>query len=205
MILGVVAVLAFFWAPHSHIEATFEGNNVDLTTPLGLGYEYRWDANSDGEFETTWAEAPETSFEYQKSDVRGVAVFIMNARSGVERRIDVGEDWVPLPIEAVAPTATLRRDDVGFEVRVDGEDLVFRRPDPPTLLAGNKELRLPMGKGGRLGPVRVVVRPVVEATVEVRNAFGNHRRATKEITLPFWLEDAPSHASLMPRSSEVVR
>ena len=110
-----------------------------------------------------------------------------------------------LPIEAVAPAATLRRDDVGFEVRVDGGDLVFRRPDPPTLLAGNKELRLPMGKGGRLGPARVVARPIVEATVEVRNAFGNHRRATKEITLPFWLEDAPSHASLMPRSPEVAR
>ena len=144
---------------------------------------------------------PKRASSTQKNDVRGVAVFIMNARSGVERRIDVGEDWVPLPIEAVAPAATLRREDVGFEVRVDGEDLVFRRPDPPTLLAGNKELRLPMGKGGRLGPARVFARPIVEATVEVRNAFGNRRRATKEITLPFWLEDAPSHASLMPRQS----
>jgi hypothetical protein len=132
-------------------------------------------------------------------------VFIMNARSGVERRIDVGEDWVRLPIEAVAPAATLRPEDVGFEVRMDGEDLVFRRPDPPTLLAGNKELRLPMGKDGRLGPARVFSRPVVEATVEVRNAFGNSRRASKEITLPFWLEDAPPHASLMSRGSEVVR
>ena len=205
MIVGVIAVLAFFWSPHSHIAVTFDGNNVALTTPLGLGYEYRWDANSDGEFETTWAEAPETSFEYQTSDVRGVAVFIMNARSGVERRIDVGEDWVRLPIEAVAPAATLRRDDVGFEVRVDGGDLVFRRPDPPTLLAGSKELRLPLGKDGRIGPARVVTRPVVEATVEVRNAFGNQRRATKEITLPFWLEELPSHALLMPRSYEVVR
>jgi NADH-quinone oxidoreductase subunit L len=205
MIVGLVAVLAFFWAPHSHIEVTFQGNNVDLTTPLGLGYEYRWDANSDGEFETTWADAPATSFTYQKDDVRGVAVFIMNARSGVERRVDVGEDWVPLPIEAVAPAATLRRDDLGFEVRRDGEELVFRRPDPPTLLAGSKELRLPLGKDGRLGPARVIARPVVEATVEVRNAFGNQGRRTKEITLPFWIEEPPSHAALTPRNHEVVR
>jgi hypothetical protein len=205
MVVGFVAVLAFFWTPHSHIEAAFEGSKVELTTPLGLGYEYRWDANSDGEFETGWAHAPETSFEYAQSDVRGAAVFISNARSGVERRIDVGKDWMRLPIEAVAPAATLSRDDVGFEVRVDGQELVFRRPDPPTLLAGSKEMRLPMGKGGRLGPARVYARPIVEATVEVRNAFGNSRRDSKEIALPFWIEETPSHASLMPARSEVVR
>ena len=44
----------------------------------------------------------------------------------------------------------------------------------------------------------------VEATVEVRNAFGNTRRATKEIALPFSLE-APSHAALIQPTPEVVR
>ena len=61
-----------------------------------------------------------------------------------------------------------------------------------------------MGRDGRLGPARVFSRPLVEATVEVRNAFGNTRRATKEIALPFPL-GAPSHASLIPPTREVVR
>ena len=45
---------------------------------------------------------------------------------------------------------------------------------------------------------------LVEATVEVRNTFGNMRRATKEIALPFPL-GAPSHASLIQPAREVVR
>jgi hypothetical protein len=65
-------------------------------------------------------------------------------------------------------------------------------------------MRLPMGRDGRLGLARVFTRPLVEATVEVRNAFGNTRRATKEIALPFTL-GAPSHASLMQQVREVVR
>jgi hypothetical protein len=61
-----------------------------------------------------------------------------------------------------------------------------------------------MGKDGRLGSARVFARPFVQATLEVRNAFGNTHRASKEIDLPFSF-DAPSHAALTPPTSEVVR
>jgi len=205
MVVGVAAVLAFFWAPHSNIEVEFEGRNAELTTAPGLGYEYRWDANSDGEFDTGWEATPGTNFEYGEDDVVGAAVFIRHARTGVERRLDVGEDWMPLPIEEIAPLATLSRNDIGFEVRRDGDDLLFRRPDPPTLLSGKKELRLAPGRDGRLGPARVFTRPIVEATVEVRNAFGNTRSATREITLPFAIDETPAQASLTRSHREVAR
>jgi NADH-quinone oxidoreductase subunit L len=204
MVVGLVAVLAWFWAPHSHIEATFEGTQVELTTPVGLGYEYRWDANSDGEFDTQWENAPGTTFEYAHDDIRGVAVFLANVRSGIERRIEVTEEWRLLPIESVVPEESLMPPDQGFEVRVDGEDLLFRQPQTPTSRSPRREMRLPMGRDGRLGLARVFARPLVEATVEVRNAFGNTRRATKEITLPFPLR-APSHALLIQPTREVVR
>ncbi len=204
MVVGVVAVLAWFWTPHSRIEAGFEGTNVELTTPQGLGYEYRWDANSDGEFETEWDEAAATTFDYRYDDIRGVAVFLVNVRSGIEQRIDVTDEWRPLPIESVVSVEFLSPRDTGFEVRLDGRDLLFRKPDGRTKLSGSKEIRLPLGKDGRLGPARVFSRPLVEATVEVRNAFGNTRRATKEIALPFSLE-APSHASLIRPTREVAR
>ncbi|MBW2375361.1 MAG: NADH-quinone oxidoreductase subunit L [Deltaproteobacteria bacterium] len=204
MMVGVVVVLAWFWTPHSHIEAAFEGTQVELTTPVGLGYEYRWDANSDGEFETQWERAPGTTFEYAHDDIRGVAVFLGNVRSGVERRIPVSEEWTLLPIEAVVPAELLSPREIGFEVRVDGKDLLFRQSQAPATPSGRKEFRLPMGRDGRLGPARVLVRPLVEATVEVRNAFGNTDRATKEIALPFAV-DAPSHASLIQPTHEVVR
>jgi NADH-quinone oxidoreductase subunit L len=204
MVVGVVAVLAWFWTPHSRIEVAFEGTQVELTTPQGLGYEYRWDANSDGEFETQWARASGTTFEYGHGDMRGVAVFLGNVHSGIEQRIEVTEQWMPLPIESVVPAESLSPRDAGFEVRVDGEDLLFRKAYAPIKLSGSKEIRLPLGKDGRLGPARVFSRPLVEATVEVRNAFGNTRRATKAIALPFGFE-TPSHASLMQPVHGVVR
>jgi hypothetical protein len=204
MVVGLVAVLAWFWTPHSRIEAAFEGTQVELTTPHGLGYEYRWDANSDGEFETQWERAPGTTFEYGHDDMRGMAVFLANVHSGIEQRIDVTEEWMALPIESVVPAEFLSPRDTGFEVRVDGEMLLFRKAHALTKLSGSKEIRLPMGKDGRLGPARVFSRPLVEATVEVRNAFGNTRRDTKEIALPFGFE-APSHVSLMQPAQEVVR
>jgi hypothetical protein len=204
MVVGVVAVLAWFWTPHSRIEAGFEGTSVELTTPQGLGYEYRWDANSDGEFETQWDGAAATTFDYRYDDIRGVAVFLVNVHSGIEQRIDVTDEWRPLPIESVVSVEFLSPRDTGFEVRLDGRDLLFRKPHARTKLSGSKEIRLPLGKDGRLGPARVFSRPLVEATVEVRNAFGNTRRATKEIALPFSLE-APSHASLIRTTREVAR
>jgi hypothetical protein len=204
MLVGFAGLLAWFWTPHSRIETAFGGTHVELTAPKGLGYEYRWDANSDGEFETGWISAPETSFEYGPEDVRGVAVFLGNVQSGIERRIRVTEDWTPIPVEHVIPPEQLSPKDRGFEVRLDGQDLLFRKPYARTRATGSLEKRLRMGEKGRLGPASVFARPLVEATLVVRNAFGNARLSTKEIVLPF-APEAPSHASLRKPLEEVVQ
>ena len=198
MVVGVVAVLAWFWTPHSRIDATFDGIRVELSTPPGLGYEYRWDANSDGEFETTWGQSPETRFEYAREDMRGVAVFLRNVKSGVERRITVGDTWKPLPIESVVPADQRSPRDIGFEVRLDGQDLLVRKPRPGADPSDAHEVRLPVGRPGRVGAAQLAVRPLVEATVEVRNAFGNVRRDTKGIALPFPLNEAPQARLIQP-------
>jgi NADH-quinone oxidoreductase subunit L len=202
MVVGFVGVMAWYWMPHSRIDAEFEGTSVSLSAPAGLGYEYRWDANSDGEFETEWTDAAGTSFEYEDEDVRGIAVFILNSESGQEKRVDVSERWTELPLDSVMPPELLPPQGMRFEVRTDRRGLIFRNPMTPG--AGGKELRLPMGRQGRLGAARVYARPVVQATVEVRNAFGNSRTATKEIALPFAV-GAPAHASLTRHEGEVGR
>jgi NADH-quinone oxidoreductase subunit L len=204
MVVGLAGVMAWYWTPHSRIDAEFEGTRAELSAPAGLGYEYRWDANSDGEPETAWSRSSATSFDYSGDDIRGVAVFLANSRSGVERRIRVTEEWGPFPIESVVSADQLSPQDLGFEVRVDGRDLLFRKPSAPTRTAGGREMRLPMGRQGRLGVARVIARPLVEATVEVRNAFGNVSSATKEIPLPFMTE-SPEHASLKAPGREVLR
>ncbi len=198
MVVGVVAVLGWFWTPHSRIDAAFEGNRVELTTPPGLGYEYRWDANSDGDFETPWGKTPSTNFEYASEDVRGVAVFVSNVSSGVERRVRVTEAWMPLPIELVVPADRRSPQELGFEVRMDGQDLAVRKPQPGADPSTAREVRLPIGKPGRLGVVRLETRPLVEATVEVRNAFGNVRKDTLGIALPFPVARAPQAMLIQP-------
>jgi hypothetical protein len=204
MVIGFVGVMAWFWTPHPSIQAEFDGTDVELAASKGLGYEYRWDANSDGRFETSWTSAASTAFQYGRDDVRGVAVFLGNVESGIERRIAVTSQWTPLPIESVVPLERLSPQERGFEVRVDGQDLLFRKAFALTRGAGSQEMRLRMGRTGRLGQARVFARPVVEATVEVRNAFGTTRRGSTEIALPFSVEE-PSHASLMPPRDEVLR
>ena len=204
MIVGVAAVLAWYWMPHSRIEAAFDGSQVELTTPEGLGYEYRWDANSDGDFDTQWGQDSAFSFAYGSDDVRGVAVFLANVRTGVERRIRVTEQWRELPLQSVVPKELIAPKDRGFLVRLDGNDLMFRKPGAGSTGTGGQEMRLRFGKKGRLGLARVQARPVVEATVEVRNAFGNTSRDQREIALPFEL-GTPPHASLLPLHGEVRR
>jgi len=197
MVVGVVAVLAWFWTPHSRIEAGFAGTLVELTTPAGLGYEYRWDPNSDGQFDTDWDHAPGTTFEYSRDDIRGVAVFLVNDYSGAERRIEVSDEWMPLPVESVIPVELLKPSEKNIQVRLDGQDLLVRKPSAFATLVESKEIRMPMGRDRRLGSARVITRPLVEATVEVRNAFGNTRLTSKAIPLPFSVE-TPSHAELRP-------
>ena len=202
MVVGFVGVMAWYWMPHSHIDAEVEGAHAELSSPAGLGYEYRWDANSDGEPETGWSSDSATSFDYSAEDMRGIAVFIANSQSGVERRIHVSDSWMALPIELVVPAEQISPQERGFEVRADGPDLLFRKPF--VRAAAGEELRLPLGRQGRLGAARVFSRPIVEATLEVRNALGNVRSATKEIALPY-IGEAPEHASLTTRARGVFR
>ena len=122
----------------------------------------------------------------------------------MERRVPVTTEWTPLPVESVLPLERLSPEERGFEVRVDGQDLLFRKPFAPARATGSQEMRLRMGQTGRLGQARVFARPLVEATVEIRNAFGTTRRGSTEIALPFSIEE-PSHASLMPRHDEVLQ
>jgi NADH-quinone oxidoreductase subunit L len=203
MVVGFAGVMAWYWTPHARIEAVLEGSRANLSAPAGLGYEYRWDANSDGKFETGWSNVPQTSFEYGEDDIVGVAMFVVNSESGLERRVEVSDEWIPVPVESVIPSAILSPEDRGFEVRREGNNLMFRKPTAAAPASKSREWRLPMGRKGRIGAARVFARPLVEATVEVRNAFGNKREAKKELPLPFESR-APEHASL-GTVDEVVR
>ncbi|MFT5354218.1 MAG: NADH-quinone oxidoreductase subunit L [Polyangiales bacterium] len=51
MVVGFAFVAWWFMYPHASIEADTEGTNATFIAARGLGYEYRWDLDSDGEFD----------------------------------------------------------------------------------------------------------------------------------------------------------
>lgn len=51
MVIGFGFVAWWFMYPHASIEVETEGTNATFIAARGLGYEYRWDLDSDGEFD----------------------------------------------------------------------------------------------------------------------------------------------------------
>jgi NADH-quinone oxidoreductase subunit L len=184
MAVGVVGILAWYWMPYANIEAEFSGNTASLTTAPGFGYEYRWDANSDGDFDTGWASSPDTSFQYGTSDVRDAMLVLTNASSGKRREVELRDEWQRLPLESVIPQNELTPSDETTEFKREGDEIVYRLQAWKGPGGKPREVRRQLGHVVRFGRVMVGTAPVVEATVEVRNAFGNVKRATSELLMP---------------------
>ena len=121
MAVGMLGVAWWFLYPHPDVRAETTGKSVQLSTSLGLGYEYRWDANNDGEFETGWSKDPSFNYVYSSDDTRR-SVIQKTSRSAIQRK-----------------------------------------------------------------------HSVVEATVEIRNAFGNVRKQTVDVEFPFELLGRRKH------------
>jgi NADH-quinone oxidoreductase subunit L len=195
MAVGLVAIMAWYWTPHSRIEASFSGDTAVLKTPVGLGYEYRWDANSDGAYETGWTRAATTSFEYGAADGRGVTLIVENPRTGVRKQYGIDDEWAPLSFAGVIQHEALGPNRL-VEVRLEDDGVVYRLP-PSSASKPPRVVRRAVREMARFGDVLVYVTPVVEARVEVRNAFGNTTVGTKRIPLPSATR-RPPHAALQP-------
>jgi NADH-quinone oxidoreductase subunit L len=190
--IGFLVVMAWYWTPHSRIEAQFSGDTALLTTPAGLGYEYRWDANSDGEFETGWTSKGQTTFEYGDDDTRALMVLIQHQPTGVTKRHLVTEEWSPLRLDSVIPDGEPHPHGRQPEVRLEEDGIAFLIPGPS---GKARKVRRGVGEVARFASTLVYATPIVEATVEVRNAFGNSSSSTKRIPLPA-TKKSPSRASL---------
>jgi len=197
MAVGVVGIIAWYWVPHVRVEADVVGAKAELSTAAGLGYEYRWDGNSDGKFDTDWTSSPRTTFEYGEDDVRRVTLLLTNTTTGKKREVALTEEWRSLPLSSVLPRAEVTPDDRLTEFRTDGDEVVFRLPGWRAKSTKPREVRRTFHDVIRFGRVMVSTAPVVEATVEVRNAFGNLALDSSELVLPV-SPGAAQRAALAP-------
>lgn len=94
-------------------------------------------------------------------------------------------------------------------VFVDDEGHVVMRPNNAVVRQGGQErveeFWLEPGQSALVGRTSIHIAPVVRATVEVRNAFGNVARETVDITLFDPPSPTPAQAALHLRPEEAVR
>jgi hypothetical protein len=198
MMVGVAVLVWWFTYPHPSLAATADAAEVSWVAARGMGYEYRWDVDDDGELDTEWSATENTKTQtYDADDFVGLALVITAAGVGGEERevildpdgdeetiasSDLGMGWEADP-EAGGSRLPLFR----LEPAEEGPPkVVFRRNDARARVRGGEaqeEEELSVGDTVQVGAVNVRVGGVVRGRVVVRNAFGNVSEQTEEVVI----------------------
>jgi NADH-quinone oxidoreductase subunit L len=193
MAVGLVAVTWWVTYPHPHISTATKGAAAHLVAGTGLGYEYRWDFDSDGKFETSWSkEQSDVEYAFDATQLVGVELkliatggrhkgsYSVRLRDGQEAELStrhLGDGWRTNFDSTEVPQVALR--DKQLLVR-PGASSVRINGTP----ADGTEIPVPAGAiitFGEFSEMRVDV--IVKSTLEVRNAFGNTARDTAEFSV----------------------
>jgi NADH-quinone oxidoreductase subunit L len=111
MVVGLASVAWWYLVPHAGLEYAVQGPRVKLQAASGLGYEYRFDVNSDGQFETEWSRERALDGAYEPKDFVGGAIVLDTQRPGRRERelrlhggdfmafdvTDLGAEWQAPP------------------------------------------------------------------------------------------------------------
>jgi proton-translocating NADH-quinone oxidoreductase chain L len=198
--VGAAGLIWWFSYPHTDLRAEARAASVTWTADDGPGYEYRWDFDGDGEWDTEWSGDSTALHEYGNDDAFYGVVAILEASGlgDVEPiEIPLSEEPVGIPVDEL-PAEWARApgegedasaDPVRPTLRLDGGSVVLSANDA-LVSSGGRAARadddvfeLSPGDNARIGiaTLRIAVR--VRGRVEVRNAFGNLTHASEELTL----------------------
>ena len=194
MAFGMVALTWWVLYPHPHIDAAARGDAVHFVAGSGLGYEYRWDFDSDGQFDTEWSkDQRDVSFSYAPgSMIAGVEIKLLEVagrnRGPYRMRLGEGESdefstrhlgdsWKVKPERSTPPSARYE----------DGK--VYIRPGASSITVDGKrieqdEVELLPGATFQLGPyAKLRADAVVLTTLAVRNVFGNVAQTRERVVI----------------------
>ncbi len=195
MVLGMAVLAWWFVYPHPSLEGTATRTDVTWTSGQGLGYEYRWDVDDDGEMDTEWSASENSvSYTYGEDKWRGFALLMDGDRPGELEEValdpdgdevsfdeeQMGRGWEADPEagSSLLPTFRVAQDDEG--------GIIFRKNDARARVRGGEateEERLHPGDIVQVGSLNIRVGAVVAASIEVRNTFGNVAHETQEIVI----------------------
>jgi NADH-quinone oxidoreductase subunit L len=191
-VLGLLAITLWALYPHAHVDVATKGDAAHLVAGAGMGYEYRWDFNSDGEFDTEWATTREATHAYDLDDMRGVELVLVESTvlglgkyhvrlgegdGATLSTRHLGAGWQANPHSSQAPRVSFR------------EGKLFIRPGASALQINGTAVEgdeIPVAPGavlqfGQYAKMRVDA--VVETTLSVRSVFGNVANTRKELVI----------------------
>jgi NADH-quinone oxidoreductase subunit L len=208
MALGLVVITWWVVYPHPHISAATKGPAAHLVAGTGLGYEYRWDFDSDGKFETSFSkDQRDVEYAFDASQFVGIELklvttsgrhkgsYSVRLRDGQEANLStrhLGDGWRTNPESTTPPQVALRDKQLlvrpgASSIRVNGTP------------ADGSEIPVPPGAiiaFGQFAEMRADV--IVKSTLEVRNAFGNVARTSKEFSVEASGEKVARHGATAP-------
>jgi NADH-quinone oxidoreductase subunit L len=208
MAVGLLAIVFHFIVPH--VDPTIVGEPtgmrvVSLAANPGLAYEYRWDFDGNGVFDTEWSKQSNAEHLFADHELQEFAVVFEGATYASQARTffvkpnerlevssgalsnmvgrgalstsEFGESWQE-PTNAGAPTITA--DEHGIVIRPHGARV---RKDGQLALA-DSDVHVARGEHVTLGEARLSVSGVARPRVSVRNVFGLEREETVAVVVP---------------------
>jgi hypothetical protein len=207
MAFGLLALVFHFVVPHGdpQVVGEPEGKRVELEASAGLGYEYRWDFDSDGLFDTAWSGDRNATREFTDDDFVRFAVVFEGAGYGAHPRTITLAPKDSLSVSGsalgrVLTTGQISADEFGPNWQ-NGDDnrLPLISADAQGVLitprgarvrknghaqAPDKELRLARGESVTIGFSRLTVTGYARPRVQVRNVFGIERTQSVGVVVP---------------------
>jgi hypothetical protein len=189
MALGIAALGWWFAYPHARFKYEANGDHVVFEARPGLGYVERWDFDSDGHFDTSWASnTKQTVHEYEAGDTRSAMVRVEQVDFQVETigefRMNKGDEQVLASrfLKLVGPRSSLPP-----AIRFTPTGIVFRPNGAAWTKSGeaihSEEVAWQYGEPLELGNLRLKVFREVCATLEVKGPLGLVGHAKKRIVL----------------------
>ncbi|MBN1653711.1 MAG: NADH-quinone oxidoreductase subunit L [Deltaproteobacteria bacterium] len=195
MVAGIVAVAWWFIFPHARIDVQLDENGlarnpVHLAAGEGLGYEYQWDIDSDGTFETDWQSGSKLEHRYSIDELKpGSVVIFAGSGYGVHTKQSKLMPGEPFHLDENLLGSWQHPDEyfkktypklVGVlpKIEADEDGGVIIRPNGAVVARTGKRIereetiRVRPGESVSIGEAKLTIAGYAQATVAVKNAFG---------------------------------
>lgn len=210
MAVGLLAVVFHFMVPHAGPEMVGEpvGMKVSFSANRGLGYQYRWDYDGDGEFDSEWTTDAASEHEFRDAELKGFAVVVESAAYAAQPRTFIVKAGEQLHVRTGALSKVVSRGELGVDEFGDGWRLSHNDKNAglPTIVgdehgivikphgakvrkagrleAPDADVHVARGEHVTIGEARVSVSGMAKPKLSVRNAFGMESAETLSIVLP---------------------